>query len=100
MRMQLMIEALAQAIEKAASLDAAAVAAALEKAVVSFNGQRGAMRAADHQLQQALVVGVMDRQGAPGVKFDVEGSGYGFRVVKTIQPAQAEMPFTCKMTRP
>jgi branched-chain amino acid transport system substrate-binding protein len=36
------------------------------------------MRAADHQFQQQLVVGVMDRQGAPGVKFDVEGSGYGF----------------------
>jgi len=33
------------------------------------------------------------------VKFDVEGSGYGFRVVKTIQPAQAEMPTTCKMVR-
>ena len=41
------------------------------------------MRAADHQFQQPLVVGVMDRQGAPGVKFDVEGSGYGFRVIKT-----------------
>ena len=40
------------------------------------------MRAADHQFQQPLVVGVMDRQGTPGVKFDVEGSGYGFRVVQ------------------
>ena len=34
----------------------------------------------------------MERQGAPGVKFDVEGSGYGFRVVKTIAAGQAEMP--------
>jgi branched-chain amino acid transport system substrate-binding protein len=41
----------------------------------------------------------MDRQGTPGVKFDVEGSGYGFRVIKTIQPGMAEMPSTCKMTR-
>ena len=41
------------------------------------------MRASDHQFQQPLVVGVMDRQGTPGVKFDVEGSGYGFRVIKT-----------------
>ena len=57
------------------------------------------MRAADHQFQQQLVVGVMERQGSPGVKFDVEGSGYGFRVVKTIQPAQAEMPTTCTMVR-
>ncbi len=99
MRMQLMIEALAQAIEKAGSLDAAAVASALEKASVDLHGQRGAMRAADHQFQQQLVVGVMDRQGTPGVKFDVEGSGYGFRVVRTIAPAQAELPTTCKMSR-
>jgi branched-chain amino acid transport system substrate-binding protein len=99
MRMQLMIEALAQAIEKAGSLDAARVAGALENVAVNFHGQRGAMRASDHQFQQQLVVGLMDRQGTPGVKFDVEGSGYGFRVIKTLQPAQAEMPTTCKMVR-
>jgi branched-chain amino acid transport system substrate-binding protein len=100
MRMQLMVEALAQSIEKAGSLEAVPVATALEKVTVSFHGQRGTMRAADHQFQQPLVVGVMDRQGTPGVKFDVEGSGYGFRVIKTIQPAQAEMPTSCKMARP
>jgi branched-chain amino acid transport system substrate-binding protein len=99
MRMQLMIEALAQAIEKARGTDAVPVANALERVSVNLQGQAGAMRAADHQFQQQLVVGVMERQGAPGVKFDVEGSGYGFRVVKTIQPAQAEMPTTCKMVR-
>ena len=100
MRMQLMIEALAQAIAKAGDADAVAVARALEHAAVNLQGQRGAMRAADHQFQQQLVVGMMDRQGAPGVKFDVEGSGYGFRVIKTVQPGEAEMPTTCKMIRP
>jgi len=65
-----------------------------------LHGQRGAMRAADHQFQQQLMVGIMDRQGTPGVRFDVEGSGYGFRVIKTIQPAQAEMPHACRMGRP
>jgi branched-chain amino acid transport system substrate-binding protein len=99
MRMQLMIEALAQAIDKARSTDAVAVANALERVAVNLQGQAGKMRAADHQFQQQLVVGEMDRQGKPGVKFDVEGSGYGFRVIKTIQPAQAEMPTTCKMIR-
>ncbi len=87
MRMQLLVEALAQAIERAGSVDTVAVARALEKADVTLAGQRGRMRAADHQFQQPLVVGVMDQQGAPGVKFDVEGSGYGFRVVKTV-PAE------------
>ena len=100
MRMQLMIEALAQSIEKAGSTDAIAVAHAMEQAAVNLQGQAGAMRAADHQFQQQLVVGVMDRQGAPGVKFDVEGSGYGFRVISTLQPAQAQMPTSCKMQRP
>ena len=40
------------------------------------------------------------RQGAPGVKFDVEGSGYGFRVIRNLTPQQAEMPHTCTMGRP
>jgi branched-chain amino acid transport system substrate-binding protein len=100
MRMQLMIEALAQAIEQAGSTDAVAVGKRLEHAVVKLQGQGGAMRAADHQFQQPLVVGVMERQGAPVVKFDVEGSGFGFRVVKTIPAAQAEMPARCAMQRP
>ncbi|HEY8360926.1 MAG TPA: branched-chain amino acid ABC transporter substrate-binding protein [Ramlibacter sp.] len=100
MRMQLMGEALAQAVEKAGSADAIPLARALEQADVSLFGQQGRMRAADHQFQQSLVVGVMDRVGAPGVKFDVEGSGYGFRVVRQVAPAQAEMPHSCKMARP
>jgi branched-chain amino acid transport system substrate-binding protein len=100
MRMQLMVEALAQAMEKAGSVDALAVARALEQADVTLAGQRGRMRASDHQFQQQLVVGVMDRQGANGVRFDVEGSGYGFRVVKTIAAERAEMPTRCNMQRP
>ncbi|MEO8544958.1 MAG: branched-chain amino acid ABC transporter substrate-binding protein, partial [Burkholderiaceae bacterium] len=109
MRMQLMVEALAQAIENAGSaagpgsadgLDVLAIARTLEKVSVNLQGQRGQMRASDHQFQQPLVVGVMDRAGTPGVKFDVEGSGYGFRVVKTIAAAAAEQPTSCKMQRP
>ncbi|MCY1562588.1 hypothetical protein D9M68_1000140 [compost metagenome] len=100
MRMQLMIEALAKSIEAAGTIDALPLARALENVSVTFAGQTGRMRAADHQFQQPLVVGVMDRQGTPGVKFDVEGSGYGFRVVRTIAPQQAEMPHTCAMARP
>ena len=109
MRMQLLVEALAQSLEAAGpqvasgstgALDILALAAQLEKVKVSFGGQTGSMRAADHQFQQPLVVGVMERQGAAGVKFDVEGSGYGFRVVKTLAPEAAELPTTCKMQRP
>lgn len=104
MRMQLMIESLAQAIERAAakdgSINAAAIAAQLEKAEVTLAGQTARMRAADHQFQQPLAVAVMDRQGAPGTQFDVEGSGYGFRVIRQLTPQQAEQPHRCNMQRP
>ncbi|WOP17068.1 branched-chain amino acid ABC transporter substrate-binding protein [Ottowia sp. SB7-C50] len=99
-RMQLMVEALAQAVERAGGTDPLAVARALESADVSLAGQRGRMRAADHQFQQGLMVGIMDRQGAPGVPFDVEGSGYGFRVVRQLDAERAAMPHTCRMARP
>jgi branched-chain amino acid transport system substrate-binding protein len=99
MRMQLMVEALAQSIERARSTDVVAVARQMEKASVQLAGQGGAMRAADHQFQQALAVGVMDKKGAPGVKFDVEGSGYGFRVVRQIAAAKAQQPHSCTMQR-
>ncbi len=42
----------------------------------------------------------MDRVGSPGVKFDVEGSGFGFRVVRALSAAAAEMPTSCQMQRP
>jgi branched-chain amino acid transport system substrate-binding protein len=100
MRMQLMVEALAQAVERAGSLQAPAVAAQLERADVALHGQRGVMRALDHQFQQQLMVGLMERQGAPGVKFDVEGSGYGFRVIRVIPAQRAEQPSSCRMVRP
>ena len=99
MRMQLMVEALAQSIERAGGTDVVAVARQLEKASVQLAGQGGTMRAADHQFQQALAVGVMDKKGAPGVKFDVEGSGYGFRVVRQIPAARAQQPHSCTMQR-
>jgi len=100
MRMQLMVESLAQSIEKAGTTNSVAVANQLEKTRVTLANQAGAMRASDHQFQQTLVVGVMEKMGTPGVKFDVEGSGYGFRVIKTIAAASAEQPTTCQMQRP
>ncbi len=99
MRMQLMIEALAQSLEKAGSTDTVAVAHALEHARVQLAGRSGSMRAADHQFQQSLVVGMMEKRGSAGVDFDVEGSGYGFKVVREISAARAEMPSQCRMKR-
>ena len=100
LRMQMMLEALVQSIEKAGTSEPLAVAWQLEKADVSMGGQRGRMRAHDHQFQQPLVVGMMAKQGGTDVPFDVEGSGYGFRVVKQFKAQEVEMPSGCKMNRP
>jgi branched-chain amino acid transport system substrate-binding protein len=103
MRMQLMMEVLANAADKVSmtnksnAIDIIAIQANITPATVTFAGQTGIMRASDHQFQQPLVVGLMDKLGAPGVKFDVEGSGYGFRVIKQISAKAAEQPTTCKM---
>jgi branched-chain amino acid transport system substrate-binding protein len=93
----------AAAIERAGSADATAVARALPG--MTFDARTlgglhgGVMRAGDHQFQQPLVVSVMDRAGAPGVRNDVEGSGFGFRTLRRFEAGEVEMPHSCKMAR-
>jgi branched-chain amino acid transport system substrate-binding protein len=100
-RMQVMVEMLAQAIERAGSTEAGAVAKALSGA--RFDGRAlgglggGQMRAADHQFIQPLYVSTMQKAGGDGVRFDVEGSGYGFRTVRYLAPEQTVQPHSCKM---
>jgi branched-chain amino acid transport system substrate-binding protein len=101
LRMQLMVEMLASAVERAGVAEAGAVARALSGARYDGALLGGAhvatMRAADHQLQQPLLVSVMERAGAPGVAHDVEGSGFGFRTVRRFMAADAELAHICKM---
>ncbi|WP_244815753.1 branched-chain amino acid ABC transporter substrate-binding protein [Caballeronia sp. Lep1P3] len=101
LRMPLMIEMLAAAMTRAGSADPLAVARALEG--MRFDGEGfhpSTMRAADHQLIQSLYVMKMDKAGAPGVRFDNEGSGYGFRTLLNVPAEATARPTTCKMTRP
>ena len=100
LRMHIMVEALVQALEQAGTSKAVPVALALENLKLQRFGQRVAMRADDHQLQQPLVVGVMDRAGQPGVSFDVEGSGFGFRILASLTAPQVQLPTVCQMKRP
>ncbi len=96
-----MIEMLVRAIEAAGSTDAVAVARALEG--MRYGPDEGSplgtvlMRAADHQLMAPLVVSVMARQGSPDVRFDVEGSGFGFRTDLRVAPERTERPTRCRM---
>lgn len=103
-RMQAMVEMLAASIERAGRVDATAVAAALEG--LRFDPQRlgglheGMMRAEDHQFLQPLVVSEMQRAGVEGVRFDNEGSGYGFRTLRRLGTDDSAQPSTCRMLRP
>jgi branched-chain amino acid transport system substrate-binding protein len=103
LRMQALVEMLAAAVERAGSADALAVSRALSGARFDAKHLGGfhsaTMRAADHQLQQPVIVSVMDRAGAPGVKHDVEGSGFGFRTVRRFEANEVEMPTSCKMAK-
>lgn len=103
-RMQALVELLTQAMEKARSTDPTAVARALEGLALDATAlggvHSGTLRAADHQFQQPMVVSLMDKAGTPGVKHDVEGSGYGFRTVRRFDAKTMELPTSCRMTRP
>jgi branched-chain amino acid transport system substrate-binding protein len=100
MRMQIMVEMWVQAVQAAGTTQAWAVANQLERGQLNLFGHPAFMRDSDHQLQQSLVVGLMAKVGEPGVRHDTEGSGYGFKVVKTLSARQAELPSLCRMNRP
>jgi branched-chain amino acid transport system substrate-binding protein len=91
---------LAKAIDQAKSLDPQRIALALEG--MHFQGGAGEvwMRKEDHQLIQPLYISIFEKVGAPGVKRDVEKTGYGFKTLESV-PAQAtELPTTCQLQRP
>ena len=99
LRMHLMVEMLAAAIEKAKTTEAAAVAKALEGARYRNAFHEASMRAQDHQLIQPLYVSVMQKVADGSVRFDNEGSGYGFKTERYLPAAETALPTTCKMTR-
>ena len=99
-RIDVMIEMLADAVGKAGGTDAVAVAKALEGMKYDNGFARAWMRADDHQLIQPLYVIEMDKAGERGVRFDNEGSGYGFRTVLALPPEKTEPANECRMKRP
>jgi branched-chain amino acid transport system substrate-binding protein len=100
LRMELLVEMLAAAMNKAGSAQPAAVAKALEGMKFDNGFHSSWMRADDHQMIQPLYVMEMDKAGTPGVRFDNEGSGYGFRTVLALPPERTVPATTCRMARP
>ena len=99
MRMHLMIAMLADAIRRAGGTEATAVAKALEGARYRNAFHEATMRAEDHQLIQPLYVSVMQKAGDAGLRFDNEGSGYGFKTERYLAPAATALPTSCRMQR-
>ena len=104
MRHVVMIDLLAASIEAAGTTEAAAVARALEGRTHRAPPYTATMRAADHQLLTPLYVSVMERAGAAagagGPKYDLEGSGLGFRTELFVDLRQATRHQSCSMRRP
>ena len=94
------IEMLARAMEAAKSTDPLKVALALEgMKFTTFTGEVS-MRADNHQLLQPMYISTFTKAGTPGVKYDIERTGLGFRSEGRVEAKDTVMPTTCKMQRP
>jgi branched-chain amino acid transport system substrate-binding protein len=91
---------LMMAMRKAKSTDSKKVAFAMEG--LSFASPVGeiTMRKSDHQLQAPLFLGLWDKQGNKGVKYDAENTGYGFRSEVIWDAYVSSQPTSCQMKRP
>jgi branched-chain amino acid transport system substrate-binding protein len=91
---------LAAAADKAKSLEPVKIALALEGMEFEvFNGGKGYMRKDDHQFFQPMYIASFGELTNDEL-FDEEKTGWGWKVVATIETAQTVLPTTCEMTRP
>jgi len=86
----------AAAAKKAGSNDPVKVARALEGLKMQTPLGDVEMRADNHQLLQPLYVSTLERNQ----KYDVEGSGLGWRTDAKVEGKATALPTTCKMDRP
>jgi branched-chain amino acid transport system substrate-binding protein len=98
-RINTTIQMLAQAMEKAKSADPVKVSTAMEGMEFDAGNGKVVMRKDDHQLIQPLVLSAYSKKNGTTVKYDTEGTGYGFRTVAMIPPKDTEVPTTCAMKR-
>jgi branched-chain amino acid transport system substrate-binding protein len=88
---------LAAAITKAKSTDALKIALALEgMQTPDVYGTMNTMRKADHQIQMPMYTAEFTKP----VKYDSEGTGWGWKTVATVPAEDLTFPTSCKMKRP
>ena len=94
------MDMLVKAINDTKSTDPQKVALALEgMKYQAFTGEV-TMRADNHQMLQPMFVSGFAKAGTPGVKHDVERTGYGFKTEGRLEAVDTMTPTTCKMQRP
>ncbi|WP_420473593.1 branched-chain amino acid ABC transporter substrate-binding protein [Noviherbaspirillum sp. ST9] len=98
-RINTTIQMLAAAMDKAKSADPLKVSQAMEGMEFEAGNGKVVMRKDDHQLIQPLVLSTYSKKNGTTVKYDTEGTGYGFRTVATIPAKDTEVPTTCAMKR-
>jgi branched-chain amino acid transport system substrate-binding protein len=94
------LDMFAAALERAKSADPVKVAFALEG--MEYDGPAGKswMRAADHQTMAPIYVTSFVKAGQPRVKYDTEGTGFGFKTELKVDAEKTVPQMTCKMERP
>lgn len=89
-----------KAVNDAKSTEPVKVAYALEDLHIKNGTDDMHMRKADHQVFEPLVISVMTKAGGTAVKYDLEGTGYGFKTVAVVPSIESATPTTCVMNRP
>lgn len=91
---------IAAAFEKAGSTDPMKVALALEGMTYAGPSGKSWMRAEDHQMIAPLGILRFTKAGQPGVKYDEEGTGYGWKTEILVEAQNIVPPMKCQMERP
>jgi branched-chain amino acid transport system substrate-binding protein len=94
------VEMVVSAIDKVGTTDPLKVALALEGMRLAGPGGEAWMRAEDHQIIAPILVMSFVKAGLPGVRHDVEGTGFGWKTDATISPRDVAPPVRCTMERP
>ncbi len=94
------IEMLAQAIDRARSSDPEKVARAFEGMNYDWIYGNVQMRADNHQLIQPLFISSVAKVDGKRLRFDADRTGMGWQVERRIEGKDTMMPTTCKMERP
>ena len=93
------VEMWARAVDTSKSLDPVTVAKTLENMRYDSGTGMMWMRAEDHQLMQPQYAYLFTKVG-PGIRHDIENTGFGWRTQGRIETDETVPPHTCRMERP